>query len=203
MSVVRAARSVQKRLGRVEDFVTERALGAPEVVIKRRLGDIERVCEFRAGLDPGRLEEPASVRQFEHLLLSRRELVPEHCPQVLWAVRRPLSGAACDEFQRPTCVPDSVEVRSDSRCTHEDQRFDTGRGVPMREGEIVCPRHGSLFDACEGDCDSGETAGTTLPAVTLAERHGTVVLTDDGYEFVHEGGIDNDEGPSSLSYRQL
>jgi len=90
-----------------------------------------------------------------------------------------------------------------NRCTHEDQRFDTGQGVPMREGEIICPRHGSLFDACEGDCDNGEAAGTTLPAVGLAERHGTVFLVDDDYEFVHEGGIDDDEGPSSTSHLGL
>ncbi|MDS0257842.1 Rieske 2Fe-2S domain-containing protein [Haloarcula sp. S1CR25-12] len=90
-----------------------------------------------------------------------------------------------------------------NRCTHEDQRFDTGQGVPMRDGEIICPRHGSLFDACEGDCDNGEAAGTTLPAVDLAERHGTVFLVDDDYEFAHEGGIDDDEGPSSTSHLGL
>lgn len=59
---------------------------------------------------------------------------------------------------------DSVEAWR-NRCPHEDQRFDTGRGVPLRDGEIVCPRHGSLFDACSGACDNGEAAGTTLPSV--------------------------------------
>jgi len=90
-----------------------------------------------------------------------------------------------------------------NRCTHEDQRFDTGRGVPMRDGEIIRPRHGSLFDACEGDCDNGEAAGTTLLDVAIAERHGTVFLIEDGYEFMHEGGIDDDDGPSSTSHLQL
>ena len=89
-----------------------------------------------------------------------------------------------------------------NRCTHEDQRFDTGDGVPMRDGEILCPRHGSLFDACEGDCDNGEAAGTTLPDVALAQRHGTVFLVDEDYAFMHEGGID-DDGPSSTSHLQL
>lgn len=89
-----------------------------------------------------------------------------------------------------------------NRCTHEDQRFDTGRGVPMRDGEIICPRHGSLFDACGGDCDNGEAAGTTLPGIDIAERHGTVFLIDDDYEFAHQGGID-DDGPSSTSHLQL
>ncbi|QIO22135.1 Rieske 2Fe-2S domain-containing protein [Haloarcula sp. JP-L23] len=90
-----------------------------------------------------------------------------------------------------------------NRCTHENQHFDTGRGVPMRDGQLLCPRHGSLFDACEGDCDNGEAAGTTLPGVDVAERHGTVFLVDDDYEFSHEGGTDDDEGPSSSSHLQL
>jgi len=90
-----------------------------------------------------------------------------------------------------------------NRCTHEAQRFDTGQGVPMREGRIICPRHGSLFDACEGDCENGDAAGTELPDVDLADRHGTVFLVDDGYEFMHEGGIDDDDGPSSTSHLQL
>lgn len=90
-----------------------------------------------------------------------------------------------------------------NRCTHEAQRFDTGRGVPMRDGQLVCPKHGSLFDACEGDCDNGEAAGTTLPGVSVATNRGTVVLTDDDYTFHHEGGIDDDEGPDSTSHLSL
>jgi len=87
-----------------------------------------------------------------------------------------------------------------NRCTHEAQRFDTGRGVPMRDGEIICPKHGSLFDACSGECDNGEAAGTTLPAVDVTVEDGTVYLVDDEYEFEHEGGIDADDGPSSTSH---
>jgi nitrite reductase/ring-hydroxylating ferredoxin subunit len=90
-----------------------------------------------------------------------------------------------------------------NRCTHEDQRFDTGNGVPLRGGELICPRHGSLFDACDGDCDNGEAAGTALPGVDTATRHGTVFLVDDDYTFRHEGGIDDDDGPSSTSHLQL
>jgi len=87
-----------------------------------------------------------------------------------------------------------------NRCTHEAQRFDTGQGVPMRDGEIICPKHGSLFDACSGECDNGEAAGTTLPGVDIAVEDGTVYLTDEEYEFVHEGGIEDDDGPSSTSH---
>jgi nitrite reductase/ring-hydroxylating ferredoxin subunit len=90
-----------------------------------------------------------------------------------------------------------------NRCTHEAQRFDTGRGVPMREDQIICPKHGSMFDACSGDCDNGEAAGTTLPAVEVAVEDGTVFLADADYTFVHEGKIeddDGDDGPSSTSH---
>jgi len=88
-----------------------------------------------------------------------------------------------------------------NRCTHEAQRFDTGRGVPMRDGEIICPKHGSMFDACEGDCDNGMAAGTTLPDVDVTVAEGAVYLTDDEYTFEHLGGIDDgNDGPSSTSH---
>lgn len=93
-----------------------------------------------------------------------------------------------------------------NRCTHEPQRFDTGRGVPMRDGELICPRHGSTFDACNGGCDNGDAAGTTLPGVEIRVVGGDVYLVDDGYEFRHEGGVDDgdggdgDDGPSSTSH---
>ena len=88
-----------------------------------------------------------------------------------------------------------------NRCTHESQRFDTGRGVPMRDGGIICQKHGSLFDACSGDCDNGDAAGTTLPDVDIAVEEGEVYLADEEYEFEHLGGIDEgDDGPSSTSH---
>ncbi|GAB3669205.1 Rieske (2Fe-2S) protein [Halopiger thermotolerans] len=94
-----------------------------------------------------------------------------------------------------------------NRCTHEAQRFDTGRGAPIRKGQIVCPRHGSMFDTCSGYCDNGEAADTTLPSVEVSVRDdGRVVLTDDDLSFVGEGGIDEnesedgDDGPSSTSH---
>jgi nitrite reductase/ring-hydroxylating ferredoxin subunit len=109
-----------------------------------------------------------------------------------------------DEVIVVPCTDDTNEqVRGwINRCTHEAQRFDTGRGVPMRDGQIVCPKHGSLFDACSGECDNGMAADTTLPDVELTIEDGMVYLTDDDYKFSHEGKIekDNDGGPSSTSH---
>ena len=100
-----------------------------------------------------------------------------------------------------SATDDGASVRAwINRCTHESQRFDTGRGVPMRGGQIVCPRHGSLFDACSGACDNGEAAGTTLPEVSVTVHEGSVYLSDFDYGFASEGGIDDGSGPSSTSH---
>jgi nitrite reductase/ring-hydroxylating ferredoxin subunit len=87
-----------------------------------------------------------------------------------------------------------------NNCPHEDQRFDRGDGAAMRDGEIICPKHGSLFDACEGDCGNGPAAGSSLRPVEIAVEDGDVFLVDDGYTYVKDGGLDDDEGPSSTSH---
>jgi nitrite reductase/ring-hydroxylating ferredoxin subunit len=90
-------------------------------------------------------------------------------------------------------------------CPHEFQRLDRGFGTPIREGQVVCPKHGSMFDTCSGYCDNGPAAETTLVDVSLdivAEDGAEVVyLDDEEYGFRHAGGIDDDsEGPSSTSH---
>jgi nitrite reductase/ring-hydroxylating ferredoxin subunit len=85
-------------------------------------------------------------------------------------------------------------------CPHEDQRFDTGRGAAIRDGELICPKHGSLFDACAGDCENGPAAGSSLRPIDIEVRDGAVFLVDDGYTYLHEGGLDDDDGPSSTSH---
>ena len=109
------------------------------------------------------------------------------------------------EREEVILVPCENEVEAwINRCTHEAQRFDTGRGVPMRDGQLICPRHGSLFDSCSGHCDNGEAADTTLPSVDITvHTDGTVFLTDGDATFVHEGGIDDDGGPDSTSHISL
>lgn len=88
-------------------------------------------------------------------------------------------------------------------CQHEtDQRLDRGFGAAVREGEVVCPKHGSMFDTCTGYCDNGKAAESYLSAVDVAVDDGDVYLTDPAVEFAHEGGIDDDGdgGPSSTSH---
>ncbi|MEF8840231.1 MAG: Rieske 2Fe-2S domain-containing protein [Haloarculaceae archaeon] len=90
-------------------------------------------------------------------------------------------------------------------CQHEtDQRLDrgVGNGVVMRDGGVVCPKHGSVFDACSGYCDSGKAAGSTLVEVEIEIEDGTVYLTDDDLTYRHDGGIDDDDDdmPGSSSH---
>ncbi|NHN58492.1 MULTISPECIES: Rieske (2Fe-2S) protein [Halorussus] len=84
-----------------------------------------------------------------------------------------------------------------NRCTHEAQRLDRGFGAAMRDGQVICPKHGSMFDACSGYCDNGEAADTTLVSVEVAVEDGAVYLTDDGYDYVHEGSIEDGEDEES------
>ncbi|CDK39749.1 Rieske 2Fe-2S domain-containing protein [Halorubrum sp. AJ67] len=107
--------------------------------------------------------------------------------------------------------PDGEAERSDravrawiNRCTHEDQRLHREEVGAVTRGEsVVCPKHGSAFDACDGSCDNGEAAGTTLREIDVAVRDGAVFLTDDDLTYLYEGLPDDDgddEGPASSSH---
>lgn len=93
-----------------------------------------------------------------------------------------------------------------NRCMHEDQRLHRDHvGAIIRDNDIVCPRHGSHFDTCSGDCDDGEAAGTTLIAVDLDIASGQVYLVDDEFSYQYDGPIDDDDDgmPSSTSHIQF
>ncbi|WP_434522183.1 Rieske (2Fe-2S) protein [Halorubrum sp. AS12] len=91
-----------------------------------------------------------------------------------------------------------------NRCTHEDQRlYREGIGAVTRGGSVVCPKHGSAFDTCEGSCDNGEAAGTTLRSIDVDVRDGAVFLTDDDLTYLYEGLPDDEgdgDGPASSSH---
>jgi len=106
-----------------------------------------------------------------------------------------------DEIIVVPCEEDRGVAAWVNRCTHEAQRLDVGRGAVMRDGGIICPKHGSIFDACSGDCDNGDAAGTTLPSVEIAVELGEVFLVDDDYTLREDD--DDDDGPSSTSHLSL
>ena len=103
------------------------------------------------------------------------------------------------------CAPDEggETVRAYRNfCQHEtDQRLDRGFGAAVRAGEVVCPKHGSMFDTCTGYCDNGKAADSYLSAVDIDVEEGVVYLADSSVEYSHDGGIDEgDDGPSSTSH---
>jgi nitrite reductase/ring-hydroxylating ferredoxin subunit len=86
-------------------------------------------------------------------------------------------------------------------CQHEtDQRLDRGFGAAVRDGEVICPKHGSMFDTCSGYCDNGEAMGSTLVPVEVAVEDSEVYLTEPTLRFAHEGGIEDDDMPGSSSH---
>jgi nitrite reductase/ring-hydroxylating ferredoxin subunit len=122
----------------------------------------------------------------------------------LFTVRE--SGGGEEEVVLVRCEGEEGPVAAwKNFCQHEtDQRLDrgVGNGAVMRDGGIVCPKHGSVFDACSGFCDNGKAAGSTLVAVDVEVEDGTVYLTDDDVTYRHGGGIDDDDDdmPSSSSH---
>ena len=91
-----------------------------------------------------------------------------------------------------------------NRCTHEDQKLHReGVGAVVREGGIVCPKHGSVFDSCSGECGNGPADGTTLLSVDIEIENGQVYLTDENLRFLRHGPADDgddDEMPGSTSH---
>jgi len=79
-------------------------------------------------------------------------------------------------------------VAFENYCPHwRDIRLDKGSGATMREGEIVCEKHGATFESDSGFCTFGPCEGATLSEVDIAVEDGDVYLTDDRYEFDGQG----------------
>jgi nitrite reductase/ring-hydroxylating ferredoxin subunit len=94
-----------------------------------------------------------------------------------------------------------------NRCTHEDQRlYREGVGVVVRDGGVVCPKHGSIFDSCSGDCENGPADGSTLASIEVTVDDGQVYLTDEDATYLHDGpsadddADDSGDGPDSTSH---
>jgi nitrite reductase/ring-hydroxylating ferredoxin subunit len=111
-------------------------------------------------------------------------------------------AADCETATGDAVDGDAAILAWKNFCQHEtDQRLDRGFGAATRDGEIVCPKHGSLFDTCSGYCDNGEAAGSTLVPVSVTVENGAVYLTDDDCTYLHEGGVDDDDDvPGSSSH---
>jgi nitrite reductase/ring-hydroxylating ferredoxin subunit len=88
--------------------------------------------------------------------------------------------------------PDGEVVAYENYCQHwTDVRLDKGSGAMVRNGELVCQKHGATFQTDSGYCDFGPCEGAVLPAVEVRVADGAVYLVDDDYAFDHLGPADD------------
>ncbi|CAI49008.1 probable iron-sulfur protein (2Fe-2S) [Natronomonas pharaonis DSM 2160] len=124
----------------------------------------------------------------------------------VWLFTGRVGGGEEREIIVVPCEDDSADSDVEAwenRCTHEDQRlYREDVGAVVRDGSVVCPKHGSAFDSCSGGCDNGPAAGSTLPSVDVAAEDGQVYLTDDNVSYIHAGPSDDDDDdePGSTSH---
>ena len=84
-------------------------------------------------------------------------------------------------------VGDEV-VAYENYCQHwTDVRLDSGSGAALRDGEIVCEKHGAYFETDSGYCNFGPCEGAVLEEIAVTVVDGGVYLTDDRYAFEHLG----------------
>jgi len=98
---------------------------------------------------------------------------------------------------------EAILVRSDdgvaawfNYCQHwRDVNLDTGDGAVLRDGEVVCKRHGATFECDSGLCTFGPCEGAVLDELSVESTADGVFLADDGYEFSHLGERESDDDP--------
>lgn len=91
-----------------------------------------------------------------------------------------------------------------NECQHwTDVSFDHGDGATVRDGELVCGKHGATFECDTGYCDFGPCEGAYLTEADVAVADGDVRLVDDGYEFVRVGGVEGDRDLSTSPGERL
>lgn len=77
--------------------------------------------------------------------------------------------------------------------------LDKGSGASIRNDEIVCENHGAMFDVDTGECTFGPCEGAYLNDVAVTIKDGNVYLTDERYEYVGPGPIDDGDDLTSTS----
>ena len=87
-----------------------------------------------------------------------------------------------------TRLGDGSIVAFRNYCPHwTDVRFDKGSGALVRNGEIVCQKHGATFDRDSGFCTHGPCEGASLETIDTVVENGAVYLAEADYEFVELG----------------
>jgi nitrite reductase/ring-hydroxylating ferredoxin subunit len=94
-------------------------------------------------------------------------------------------------------------VAFENYCQHwRDVRLDSGDGASMRNGEIVCEKHGAYFESDTGYCNFGPCKGAYLEEIEITVADGTVYLADERYGRPRLGpaGEDTDAAGSRIGF---
>jgi len=102
---------------------------------------------------------------------------------------------------------EAILVRTDGEhhawlnyCQHYTHiKIDKGSGAEMRGDDLICENHGAYFESDTGFCNFGPCEGAYLNEIEVTVEDGTVYLTDDDYEFVRAGPIEDDADLESKS----
>ncbi|MFD1597876.1 Rieske (2Fe-2S) protein [Halobellus rarus] len=87
-----------------------------------------------------------------------------------------------------TRLEDGTVVAFTNYCPHwRDVRLDKGSSALVRNGEIVCQKHGATFEKSSGHCDFGPCEGAVLDTFEVTVDDGAVYLTDDEFDAAEPG----------------
>ncbi|MDR9411050.1 MAG: Rieske 2Fe-2S domain-containing protein [Haloquadratum sp.] len=90
-----------------------------------------------------------------------------------------------------------------NRCPHLiDVRLDRGEGARIRDGELLCQRHGASFEPESGRCTYGPPVGAVLDPIDISVEAGRIVLTDRRFETV-EPGLDPHRDTAAAGDREI
>ncbi|WP_311173028.1 Rieske (2Fe-2S) protein [Halobellus ordinarius] len=87
-----------------------------------------------------------------------------------------------------TRLDDGSIVAYTNYCPHwRDVRLDKGSSALVRNGEIVCGKHGASFAKDSGTCDFGPCEGAVLDTFEVTVVDGGVYLTDEEWDSAETG----------------
>ena len=82
----------------------------------------------------------------------------------------------------------------ENHCQHwTDVRLDRGGGAATRGDELLCRKHGAMFDAATGVCTWGPCEGARLEPVGTVVEDGAVYLDEPGWRVVGPG-VEEEDG---------
>lgn len=83
---------------------------------------------------------------------------------------------------------DGTVVAYTNYCPHwRDVRLDKGSSALVRDGELVCQKHGATFEKRSGDCNFGPCEGAVLDTFEIAVEDSAIYLVDDEWDAAEPG----------------